>query len=367
MSTASVRPRARSVRLADRLSVRDRAPSCGSVSPSRWACSRCSWALGTFFEVAYYPERMRTCRAVVLGSRRGSRSSAWRSAARRACTRGRSTIAVGVGVGELACICAYHAMVGAQAERVATILGCVLNLLSVLCPWGWAAQAATAVGAVASFARGVAVLRHHRRARLPRHGAALRRDDVGVGGVLPRPLPLRVVRARRAADRGGGDRRRARADRRDAEPPARPARRARPGERLTQRSARLRLEQPLPLRPAARRLLARARTSARRRRCRAELAAARVPAEQPGAAAGAAAGRAHRDRRRAAADVGAGRADAAPGGRVGALRAGRARRPDHRRPGRRATSRAGERSRAGSVGWRSGSPTSPRPRSRTAG
>src|SRR5262249_44015940 len=42
--------------------------------------------------------------------------------------------------------------VAAQAERVATILGCVLNLLSVLCPWGWTAQAAAAAGAVASFA-----------------------------------------------------------------------------------------------------------------------------------------------------------------------------------------------------------------------
>jgi signal transduction histidine kinase len=107
--------------------------------------------VGTFFEVAYYPERMRD--AVLLYALeagfavvgvllcRPPRLHAWSE-----------WIAVGVGVGELACVCAYHARVGAQAERVATILGCVLNLLSVLCPWGWAAQAATAVGAVASFA-----------------------------------------------------------------------------------------------------------------------------------------------------------------------------------------------------------------------
>jgi signal transduction histidine kinase len=106
---------------------------------------------GTFFEVAYYPERMPL--AVLLYSLeagiavlgvalcRPARLHAWSE-----------TIAVAVGVGELACICAYHGMVGAQAERVATILGCVLNLLSVLCPWGWAAQTATAAGAVASFA-----------------------------------------------------------------------------------------------------------------------------------------------------------------------------------------------------------------------
>ncbi len=106
---------------------------------------------GTFFEVAYYPERMRTAVLLyaleagiaVLGVVlcRPTRLHDWSE-----------QIAVGVGVGELACICAYHAMVGAQAERVATILGCVLNLLSVLCPWGWGAQAATAVGAVVSFA-----------------------------------------------------------------------------------------------------------------------------------------------------------------------------------------------------------------------
>ena len=51
-----------------------------------------------------------------------------------------------------ACINAYHAEVGAQAERVATVLGCVLNLLSVLLPWGWVGQSIAFVGTLASFA-----------------------------------------------------------------------------------------------------------------------------------------------------------------------------------------------------------------------
>ncbi len=107
--------------------------------------------VGTFFEVAYYPERMRV--AVLLYSLEAGIAAAAVAFCQPVRLHGWSeTIAVGVGVGELACICAYHAMVGAQAERVATILGCTLNLLSVLCPWGWAAQAATAVGAVVSFA-----------------------------------------------------------------------------------------------------------------------------------------------------------------------------------------------------------------------
>jgi signal transduction histidine kinase len=107
--------------------------------------------VGTFFEIAYYPERMRVAvwlysveagiAAVAVVLCRDRRFDAWSE-----------TIAVAVSVGEIALVCTYHAMVGAQAERVATILGCLLNLLSVLCPWGWTAQAATATGAVASFA-----------------------------------------------------------------------------------------------------------------------------------------------------------------------------------------------------------------------
>ncbi len=107
--------------------------------------------VGTFFELAYYPERMRD--AVLLYSLEAGIALAGVVLCRLpSCHAWSEWVAVGVGVGELACICTYHAMVGAQAERVAIILGCVLNLLSVLCPWGWRAQAATAVGAVASFA-----------------------------------------------------------------------------------------------------------------------------------------------------------------------------------------------------------------------
>ncbi len=106
--------------------------------------------IGTFFEVAYFPERMRL--ALLLYGMEAA--IAFLAVAAGYVARWHpwsEWIAVGVGVGELACVCAYHAMVGAQAERVATVLGCVLNLLSVLCPWGWPAQLATAVGAVASF------------------------------------------------------------------------------------------------------------------------------------------------------------------------------------------------------------------------
>lgn len=113
-------------------------------------CFAFAMSIGTFFEFAYYPERMRFAVPLysievgiaVLGVVlcRSARLHEWSE-----------SIAVASGVGELACICAYHALVGAQAERVATILGCVMNLLSVLCPWGWTAQAATAIGAVVSF------------------------------------------------------------------------------------------------------------------------------------------------------------------------------------------------------------------------
>jgi signal transduction histidine kinase len=106
--------------------------------------------IGTFFEVAYYPERMRL--AVLLYSLEAGMAVMGMALFWSARLRDWSEpIAVAIGVGELACICAYHAMVAAQAERVATILGCFLNLLSVLCPWGWAAQLATAIGAMVSF------------------------------------------------------------------------------------------------------------------------------------------------------------------------------------------------------------------------
>jgi signal transduction histidine kinase len=106
--------------------------------------------VGTFFESEFYPDRMR--RAVLLYALEAGIAAVGVALCQPARLHDWSeSIAVAVGVGELACVCTYHAMVGAQAERVATVLGCILNLLSVLCPWGWPAQAATAIGAVASF------------------------------------------------------------------------------------------------------------------------------------------------------------------------------------------------------------------------
>ena len=65
--------------------------------------------VGTFFEGSYYPERMRlavllyTLEAGIAGFAvalcQSARFDDWSE-----------SIAVGVGVGELACVCAYHAM-----------------------------------------------------------------------------------------------------------------------------------------------------------------------------------------------------------------------------------------------------------------
>jgi signal transduction histidine kinase len=52
----------------------------------------------------------------------------------------------------LAFINTYHAAVHAQAERVATLLACVVNVVAVLLPWGWIPQACVALGSVVSFA-----------------------------------------------------------------------------------------------------------------------------------------------------------------------------------------------------------------------
>jgi signal transduction histidine kinase len=62
------------------------------------------------------------------------------------------TIAALTAVVLAACINTYHAQVGAQAERVATVLGCILNLLSVLLPWGWVGQGIAFLGTLGSFA-----------------------------------------------------------------------------------------------------------------------------------------------------------------------------------------------------------------------
>jgi len=51
----------------------------------------------------------------------------------------------------VALVCTYHGSVGASAERLATVLGCMLNLFAVVVPWGTAPQTAVAFGTLASF------------------------------------------------------------------------------------------------------------------------------------------------------------------------------------------------------------------------
>src|SRR5436190_6255681 len=77
--------------------------------------------IGTFFEVAYYPERARLA-LLLYGLEAGIALTAVAAGQVRRWHSWSEWVAVGVGVGELACVCAYHAMVGAQAERVATVL-----------------------------------------------------------------------------------------------------------------------------------------------------------------------------------------------------------------------------------------------------
>ena len=106
--------------------------------------------IGTVFEVSYYPARRSfalllygiEAATAVLGA-----AACWIPRLRRWSVY----IAVAVLITITSCISAYHAAVGATAERVATVLGCVLNLLSVLLPWGWPAQLIASLGTVASF------------------------------------------------------------------------------------------------------------------------------------------------------------------------------------------------------------------------
>jgi signal transduction histidine kinase len=107
--------------------------------------------IGTFFEATVFPERA-SLALLLYGLEAlvaiGGSGACWLPR-----MRARSeTIAALTAVTLLACINAYHATVHAQAERVATVLGCVLNTLSVLLPWGWGAQAVVALGSFASFA-----------------------------------------------------------------------------------------------------------------------------------------------------------------------------------------------------------------------
>jgi signal transduction histidine kinase len=106
---------------------------------------------GTLFEGTYHSDRMRLA-LLWYGIELGIAATALVLCWLPRLQKWSEPIAVGISVVEFACVCAYHASVGAQAERVATVLGAVLNVLSVLCPWGWPAQAAVVAGAVVSFA-----------------------------------------------------------------------------------------------------------------------------------------------------------------------------------------------------------------------
>ena len=107
--------------------------------------------IGTFLEATYYPDRARfaallyAIEAVVALAAAGG---CWLPGLRDRA----AIVAAGTAVMLTSCINFYHATVAAQAERVATVLGCVLNLLSVLLPWGWLAQVIAALGTLGSFA-----------------------------------------------------------------------------------------------------------------------------------------------------------------------------------------------------------------------
>ena len=107
--------------------------------------------IGAFVEATYYPQR------AALSTLLYGIEALLAIAGASACWLPRmhdhsEMIAALTTVGILAFINLYHGTVHAQAERLATVLGCVLNLVSVLLPWGWGAQSLVALGGVASFA-----------------------------------------------------------------------------------------------------------------------------------------------------------------------------------------------------------------------
>lgn len=51
-----------------------------------------------------------------------------------------------------ALVCVYHGSVNASAERLATVVGCILNLFAVVVPWGTTPQAVLGLGTIGSFA-----------------------------------------------------------------------------------------------------------------------------------------------------------------------------------------------------------------------
>ena len=107
--------------------------------------------IGTVVEVSNYPSR-RSFALLVYGIEAATAilgpAMCWIARLRR----WSAYIAAGVLITITSCISAYHASVGATAERVATVLGCVLNLLSVLLPWGWVVQLIASLGSVVGFA-----------------------------------------------------------------------------------------------------------------------------------------------------------------------------------------------------------------------
>jgi len=107
--------------------------------------------IGTFAEVYYFPARASFAR-LLYGAEAllaiAAAAAAWLPRLRAYV----HAIAAVAFVVLFACINVYHGTVGASAERVAIVLGCVLNLASVLLPWGWRAQSLAATGAFASFA-----------------------------------------------------------------------------------------------------------------------------------------------------------------------------------------------------------------------
>lgn len=107
--------------------------------------------IGTCFEVTYFPERARLA-LLVYGVEAfiaiAGTAACWLPRMRDHA----GTIAASITVVLAGCINGYHAAVHAQAERVATVLGCILNTLSVTLPWGWIPQTIVTLGSFASFA-----------------------------------------------------------------------------------------------------------------------------------------------------------------------------------------------------------------------
>jgi len=106
--------------------------------------------IGTFVEATCYPQR--AVFSILLYVVEALIAIVGASACWLPGMRDRSqTIAALTTAGILAFINVYHGTVHAQAARLAIVLGCVLNLVSVVLPWGWGAQSFVALGGVASF------------------------------------------------------------------------------------------------------------------------------------------------------------------------------------------------------------------------